>query len=340
MFEDEAALEAALATPSPGLVADLARLEGDLVVLGAGGKMGPSLCTLARRALNEAGGQHRRVFAVSRWTDDRVRDRLDAAGVTTVAFDLLSHDSFGRLPDGSHVVFMVGAKFGTSGAPGRLWQTNSVVAGLAAARYRDARIAAFSTGNVYPLVDVNGNGSAETDQLGPVGEYAMSCLGRERVFGYAAETWSTPTAIIRLNYAIEPRYGVLADLFAKVRDGVAIDVTTGYVNVVWQRYANEVALRSLLHASPDQFVLNLTGPEKLSVRDLALEAGKRLDVEPELTGTESPTALLNDASRCHELFGLPDAGIETLLDWQADWIRRGGVLWGKPTKFQVRDGRF
>ncbi|TWD73218.1 nucleoside-diphosphate-sugar epimerase [Kribbella amoyensis] len=340
MFEDEAALEAALATPSADLVADLGRLEGDLVVLGAGGKMGPSLCLLARRALDEAGGRHRRVLAVSRWSDQQVRAGLEAVGVTTVAFDLLSDDSFDELPDAANVVFMVGAKFGTSGAPGRLWQTNSVVAGLAAARYRDARIAAFSTGNVYPLVPITEGGSTEADQLGPVGEYAMSCLGRERVFGYAAETWGTPLSVIRLNYAVEPRYGVLADVFSQVRDGIPVDVTTGAVNVVWQRYANEVALRSLLHATPEQFVLNLTGPETLSVRELAVEAGRRLGVEPEFKGTEAPTALLNDASRCHELFGLPDAGIETLLDWQADWIARGGVVWDKPTKFQVRDGKF
>jgi nucleoside-diphosphate-sugar epimerase len=340
VFEDEAALEAALATPTAALVEDLGRTEGDLVVLGAGGKMGPSLCMLARRALDEAGRRQRRVLAVSRWTDAAVRSGLEAVGVTTVAFDMLSDDSFHELPDASNVIFMVGAKFGTTGAPGRLWQTNSVVAGLAAARYRDARIVAFSTGNVYPLVDVTGSGSTEDDQLGPVGEYAMSCLGRERVFGYAADTWGTPVGILRLNYAVEPRYGVVADVFSQVRDGIPVDVTTGYVNVVWQRYANEVALRSLLHASPDQFVLNLTGPEKLSVRELAAAAGKRLGVEPETKGTEAPTALLNDASRCHELFGPPDVGIETLLDWQADWISRGGVLWSKPTKFQVRDGRF
>lgn len=340
MFEDETALEAALATPSPELVADLKQLEGDIVVLGAGGKMGPSLCMLARRALDEAGLRHRRVVAVSRWTDRQVRDGLEAVGVDTAAFDLLSDESYDDLPNAANLVFMAGAKFGTSNAPGRLWQTNSVVAGLAAARYRDARIVAFSTGNVYPLVDVTGAGSTEDDSLDPVGEYAMSCLGRERVFGYAADTWGTRTAILRLNYAIEPRYGVLADVFSQVRDGIPVDVTTGHVNVVWQRYANEVALRALLHASPDPFVLNLTGPEKLAVRDLAVEAGKRLGIEPEVKGIEAPTALLNDASRCHELFGLPDVGIESLLDWQADWIKRDGVLWSKPTKFQVRDGRF
>lgn len=340
MFEDEAALEAALATPSAELVADLGRLEGDLVVLGAGGKMGPSLCMLARRALDDAGAGHRRVLAVSRWSDQQVRDGLEAVGVSTVSFDMLSDDSYDELPDAANVVFMVGAKFGTTDAPGRLWQTNSVVAGLAAARYRDARIVAFSTGNVYPLVAVDGGGSVETDPLAPVGEYAMSCLGRERVFGYAAQTWGTPVGIIRLNYAVEPRYGVLADVFSQVRDGLPVDITTGSVNVVWQRYANEVALRSLLHAAPEQFVLNLTGPETLSVRELAVEAGNRLGVEPAFAGTEAPTALLNDASRCHRLFGLPDARIDTLLDWQADWIKRGGVLWSKPTKFQVRDGKF
>lgn len=340
MIADETALEELLSTPSPALVADLCAGDGDLVVLGAGGKMGPTLCLLAARALAAGGRTDRTVVAVSRWSDDAVRRRLAAAGVRTVAFDLLGDQSYVDLPDAADVVFMVGAKFGAAGNPAPLWQTNTVIAGKAASRYRDARIACFSTGNVYPFVSPAGGGATERDPVGPVGEYAMSTLGRERVVAYAAGRYGTPVTLIRLNYAVEPRYGVLADICRAVRDERPVDVSTGYVNVVWQGYANEVALRSLTLASPEVDVLNLTGPETLSVRDLAEEAGRRLGVAPVLRGAESTTALLNDASRCHELFGPPAVLAPELLEWQTDWLRGGGVLWDKPTKFQVRDGVF
>ncbi|TDP94960.1 NAD-dependent epimerase/dehydratase family protein [Labedaea rhizosphaerae] len=336
--EDE--LEQLLATPSPELVADLAKGSGDLVVLGAGGKMGPTLCMLAARALREAGRSDRSVIAVSRWSDAAVRSRLDGAGVRTVAFDLLGDEPYDELPDASDVVFMVGAKFGSAGDPAPAWQTNAVVAGLAVRRYRKARIACFSTGNVYPLVPVAGGGARESDPVGPVGEYAMSTLGRERVMAYAAGRYGTPVTVIRLNYAVEPRYGVLADIATAVRDGRPISLENGHVNVVWQGYANEVALRALTIASPEVTVLNLTGPETLSVRELAETAGEALGVAPVFTGTESEVALLNDASRCHELFGAPTRSAAQLLAWQLDWIKAGGVLWDKPTKFQVRDGKF
>jgi len=340
MVTDETELEQLLSTPSPALVTDLCAGSGDLVVLGAGGKMGPTLCMLAARALAVGGRSDRSVVAVSRWSDDAVRQRLEAAGVRTVAFDLLGDRPYAELPDAADVVFMVGAKFGSAGNPAPLWQTNAVVAGLAAKRYRGARIACFSTGNVYPFVDPASGGATERDAVGPVGEYAMSTLGRERVMTYAAQCYDTPTTLIRLNYAVEPRYGVLADICAAVRDSRPIDVGTGYVNVVWQGYANEVALRSLSIATPEVAVLNLTGPETLSVRELAESAGEELGVAPVLTGEESETALLNDASRCHELFGMPEVLAPALLSWQTDWLRAGGVLWDKPTKFQVRDGQF
>jgi nucleoside-diphosphate-sugar epimerase len=340
MIADEAALEQLLSTPSPALVEDLCAGNGDLVVLGAGGKMGPTLCMLAARALALGSRTDRAVIAVSRWSDEAVRRRLDTAGVRTVAFDLLGDQPYADLPDAEDVVFMVGAKFGAAGDPAPLWQTNTVVAGRAASRYRSSRIACFSTGNVYPFVGPSRGGATERDPVGPVGEYAMSTLGRERVMAYAADRYGTPITMVRLNYAVEPRYGVLADICRAVRDELPIDVSTGYVNVVWQGYANEVVLRSLTLATPDVDVLNLTGPETLSVRELAAAAGKELGVAPVLTGSESATALLNNASRCHELFGPPSVLAPELLTWQADWIRRGGVLWDKPTKFQVRDGVF
>ncbi|WP_406739764.1 NAD-dependent epimerase/dehydratase family protein [Streptomyces atratus] len=342
MFTDEAALEERLATPSPALVADLGRLEGDLLVLGAGGKMGPSLCRLARRALDAAGRQDVTVYAVSRWSDKSAADELEAAGVSTVAFDLMDPAAdLAGLPDAGNIVFMVGAKFGSAGAPSHAWAVNAAMPDRVARRWSDARIAAFSTGNVYPLVPVSSGGCTESDPVGPVGEYAMSCLGRERIFGHAALTRGTRVANIRLNYAVDLRYGVLADIAYRVQAGEPVDVTTGHANVVWQGYANEVALRSLLHATDGEaFTLNLTGPETASVRRIAQWFGEEFGKEPVLAGEEAPTALLSDASRCHALFGYPDVTLRTLVEWQADWLRRRLPLSGKPTKFQVRDGRF
>ncbi|MEU1368268.1 NAD-dependent epimerase/dehydratase family protein [Streptomyces sp. NPDC005803] len=342
MFTDEAALEERLATPSPALVADLARLEGDLLVLGAGGKMGPSLCRLARRALDAAGREDVTVYAVSRWSDQAAAAELEAAGVRTVAFDLMDPAAdLAGLPDAGNIVFMVGAKFGSAGAPSHAWAVNAAMPDRVAGRWPQARIAAFSTGNVYPLVPVSSGGCTESDPVGPVGEYAMSCLGRERIFAHAALTRGTKVANIRLNYAVDLRYGVLADIAYRVRAGEPVDVTTGHANVVWQGYANEVALRSLPHATDGEaFTLNLTGPETASVRRLAHWFGEEFGNEPVLAGTEAPTALLSDASRCHALFGYPDVALRTLVEWQTDWLRRGLPLSGKPTKFQVRDGRF
>ncbi|MFE9861091.1 NAD-dependent epimerase/dehydratase family protein [Streptomyces sp. NPDC005780] len=342
MFTDEAALEERLATPSPALVADFGRLEGDLLVLGAGGKMGPSLCRLARRALDAAGRTDVTVYAVSRWSDKAAAEELEAAGVRTVAFDLMDPAAdLTELPEAGNVVFMVGAKFGSAGAPSHAWAVNAAMPDRVARRWAGARIAAFSTGNVYPLVPLSSGGCTETDPVGPVGEYAMSCLGRERIFAHAALTRGTKVANIRLNYAVDLRYGVLADIAYRVRAGEPVDVTTGHANVVWQGYANEVALRSLLHATDGEaFTLNLTGPETASVRRIAQWFGEEFDKEPVLAGQEAPTALLSDASRCHALFGYPDVALRTLVAWQADWLRSGLPLSGKPTKFQVRDGRF
>lgn len=342
MFTDEAALEERLATPSPALVADLGRIEGDLLVLGAGGKMGPSLCRLARRALDAAGRTDVTVHAVSRWSDKTAAGELEAAGVRTLAFDLMDPDAdLSALPDAGNIVFMVGAKFGSAGAPSHAWAVNAAMPDRVVRRWPGARIAAFSTGNVYPLVPVASGGCTESDPVGPVGEYAMSCLGRERIFGHAALTRGTRVAAVRLNYAVDLRYGVLADIAYRVRAGEPVDVTTGHANVVWQGYANEVALRVLGHATDGEpFTLNLTGPETASVRRIARWFGEEFGTEPEFAGTEAPTALLSDASRCHALFGYPDVALRTLVGWQADWLRRGLPLSGKPTKFQVRDGRF
>lgn len=339
MFDSQAALEDALTAPSQALADSLSTSSGDLVVLGAGGKMGPTLCRLARRGLDAAGRDRDTVWAVSRWSDPAAAASLEEHGVRTVSFDLLGNPDLAALPDGGDVVFMVGAKFGTAAAPYLAWAVNAALPARVAERYRDSRIATFSTGNVYPLVDLATGGCVETDPVAPVGEYAMSCLGRERVFEHAAAQ-GTAVSILRLNYAVDLRYGVLADVGQTVLAGEPVDVTTGHVNVVWQRYANEVALRSLEHASTDAFVLNLTGPETASVRRVATAFARRFGVEAEFTGTEAPTALLNDATACHRLFGYPDVPLGVLIDWQADWLSRGLPMAGKPTKFTVRDGRF
>jgi nucleoside-diphosphate-sugar epimerase len=336
-----AALEDLLTTPSPALVADMATRSGDLVILGAGGKMGPSLTVLARRALDAAGRTGDAVHAVSRWSEAGQATALRDAGVDVVAADLMGPDAdLSALPDAADVVYMVGAKFGTTSAPSLAWAANAALVHDVTRRYSGATIAAFSTGNVYPLVPVESGGCAEDHPVGPVGEYAMSCLGRERLFEHAALTRGTKVATVRLNYAVDLRYGVLYDVASPILAGELVDVTTGHVNVVWQGYANEVALRALGHASAPATAINLTGPETASVRRIATQLGAALGRDVTFTGTESPTALLNDASRCHELFGYPQVPLRTLVEWQAAWLAAGLPTSGKPTKFAVRDGKF
>ncbi|MET4159205.1 epimerase [Agromyces sp. PvR057] len=340
MFSSEAELEARLTAPSDGLVADLARGSGDLVILGAGGKMGPTLSVLARKGLDAAGREGDQVFAVSRYSDPDARERLEASGVRTIAFDLLGDDDLAGLPDAPNVIFMVGAKFGAATNGSWAWEVNAALPDRVARRYRDSAISAMSTGNVYPFVSAASGGADESVAPAPLGEYAMSCLGRERVFEFGAVTRGTPVSIVRLNYAVDLRYGVLADIGSAVLAGDPVSVATGNVNVVWQGYANEVVLRSLGHASNEVFTLNLTGPETLSVEKIARRFAAVLGRELELVDEPAPTALLNDAARSFELFGYPDVSANTLIEWQAEWLRQGLPTSGKPTKWAVRDGRF
>ncbi|MEU3642309.1 NAD(P)-dependent oxidoreductase [Lentzea sp. NPDC034063] len=335
---NEADLEEELVRPSPALVAEAAGW-GDVVVLGAGGKTGSGIAGMAQRALAQAGGDAR-VRAVSRWSDEDGRARVEAQGVEIVTADLGDPAAVAGLPDADTVIFLVGAKFGTAGAPEQAWMTNTVLPAYVAERYPKARIVALSTGNVYGMTAPVTGGSVETDEPRPDGDYAITCRGREQVFTHAARTRGTPVALIRLNYACEPRYGVIADLAQKLVKGTTIDLTTGAVNVVWQRYANEVVLRSVAHASDSPFVLNLTGPETASVRSIATRLASRLGVEASFTGYLPETSLLSDATTCHELFGYPDRTLGQLIDLQAEWLRGGGALWSKPTKFERRDGRF
>lgn len=339
-FASEADLEAALSRPSDDLVRDMASGSGDLVILGAGGKMGPTLAMLARRAMDAAARTGDSVYAVSRFGDADVRAKLAAARVEVVPFDLVANDDLSRLPDGGNVVFMVGAKFGAATNASWAWEINAALPDRVARRYRDSAIAVLSTGNVYPFVPASSGGASEDVEPQPIGEYAQSCLGRERVFEFGARERGTEVSVIRLNYAVDLRYGVLADIGRAVQDMAPISLATANVNVVWQGYANEVVLRSLTHASSDVFTVNLTGPELLSVESIARRFAQLLDKDVTFVDEPQPTALLSDSRRCMSLFGYPSVSAETLLHWQAAWLRAGLPLTAKPTKWAVRNGRF
>jgi nucleoside-diphosphate-sugar epimerase len=335
----EAELDERLSVPRPELVEDMRKLDGDVLVLGAGGKLGPSLVRLAVRASELAGGG-RRIVAVSRFGGSGLAESLRAAGAHVIAADVGDDDALRALPDAPNVVFLVGAKFGTSGNESGTWYTNTFLPGRVAQRFRDSRIVALSTGNVYPLVPVVEGGCTEDAPPGPVGEYAMSCLGRERIVTHVTSRAGTPTALIRLNYAVEMRYGVLVDIARSVLADQPVDVTMGHVNLVWQGYANEAILRAFRYAESPPFILNVTGPELVSVRQVATAFAARLGRQPRFAGSEAPTALLSNATRCHELFGYPDMTLGELIGHTAHWVSAGLPLLGKPTGFQRRDGRF
>ncbi len=337
---DEAGLEERLSRPDEGTIATAARLDGDCLVLGAGGKMGLSISRMLRRALDAAGKQGTRVVAVSRFGGGAPAE-FGKAGVETVAADLLADGALERLPDCPNVLFLAGMKFGSSGDLASTWALNTLLPGLVAHRFRGGRVVALSTGNVYGLTDVRRGGAMESDPPAPVGEYAQSCLGRERMFGHAASAHGTQVALIRLNYANDLRYGVVVDVAKKVLAGERVDVTMGMANVIWQGDANRAILRAFEHAGSPPFVLNVSGPETVSIRRLAQRLAELLDVPaPAITGTETDTALLSNCARQHGLFGYPEVALETLVRWTADWLRGGGRTLGKPTKFESRDGKF
>jgi nucleoside-diphosphate-sugar epimerase len=338
-FASESALEEALSAPSSGLLASMRSTPGDIIVLGAAGKMGPTLSRMARRALDELGSRDR-VTAVSRFSSTKAEQSLRACGIETIRCDLLDRRAVAALPDAPNVIFMAGQKFGTREAPSLTWAMNVVPPSIAAERYADSRIVAFSTGNVYALSSVATGGSRESEAPSPIGEYAMSCLGRERVFEDASARRGTRVAIVRLNYAIDLRYGVLVDIAARVMRGEPIDLRMGHVNVIWQGDANDWALRCLAHASAPPFVVNVTGSETLAVRALADRFGELLHRAPTFTGREAPDALLSNASLAHSLFGPPSVSTSTLLEWVAEWVQAGRPLLGKPTHFEERTGAF
>lgn len=335
----EAELDELLSTPRPETVEALRQCPGDIIVLGAGGKMGPTVSRMAARAANQV-GDGRRVFAVSRFTASHVVRPLGAAGVETIMCDLLDRDSVARLPDAPNVIFMAGQKFGTSDAPATTWAMNTIVPAICAERFRAARIVAFSTGNVYPLTPVANGGARESDGVGPIGEYANSALGRERVFEFYSARNRTPTSIIRLNYAIDLRYGVLADIGLRVWRGEAVPLAMGHVNVIWQGDASRIAIESLARTATPPFIVNVTGTETLAVRDVAQLFGNALDRPVRLKGRERADALLSNTDWMRANFAPPEVRLETMIDWIAEWIRSDRAMLGKPTHFEERSGKF
>ena len=332
-------LEELLSEPSQAAIDAMRHVKGDLVILGVAGKMGPTLARMARRAIDAAGGSGR-VIGVARFSSPGQQAALEQHGVETIRCDLLDEDAIARLPDAANVIFMAGRKFGSTGDEPLTWAMNAHVPALVCRRYRTSRIVAFSTGNVYGLTPIGRGGAREEDPPVPVGEYAMSCLGRERLFEYFSRAHGTPAAILRLNYATEMRYGVLIDLAGRVARRESIDLTMGYFNVIWQADANAMALAALAHTSSPPLIVNLAGREELSVRETCIELARRLDVEVSFTGSEAGDAVLSNGARGQALLGASRVDAGRLLAWAADWIRRGGELLGKPTQFESRAGRF
>lgn len=335
----EAKLDAMLSEPSAALVEAMRSLDGDVMILGAGGKVGPSLALMAQRALDMA-GRGQRVIAVSRFSDPIVTALLDEHGVTRISADLSDPEQVATLPIVPNIIFMAGRKFGTGGAAHQTWAMNVAVPSLIIHHFKAVRYVVFSTGNVYPQTPLHQGGSREGDTPAPVGEYAMSALGRERVFEYAAEVYGAKALIYRLNYAVDLRYGVLCDIAGRILAGEAVDLGMPVFNCVWQGYANDVALRALQYADNPVRYLNVTGPETLSVRAAAQRLGALLDKTPTFMGTEGERALLSDASECMRLFGYPAVGADQMMIWQAQWLRDGGRLLGKPTHFEERKGKY
>jgi len=332
-------LEELLSRPTPAVAQALSRAEGDLIVLGVAGKMGPTLARMARRASDQS-GIRRRVIGVSRFSLPDTRGDLESCGVETIEGDLLEPDFVDALPEVPNVIYMAGMKFGTVGRQSLTWAMNTYLPSLVCRKFRRSRIVAFSTGNVYSTVPADSGGSVETDPPNPCGEYAMSCLGRERMFEHFSRTLGIPIVLIRLNYAVEMRYGVLVDLAQKVYDGQGIDLAMGYVNVIWQGDAVAMALCALADASSPPLYLNVAGPERLSVRAVCERFGQLLGKPPRLTGVEAADALLSNSQAACRRYGRPRISADQMMRWIAQWITRGGPTLGKPTHFEVRDGQF
>ena len=332
---DENGLEDILSKPAEATKKTVSGLTGDIVVLGAGGKMGPTLAMMLKKA-----SPGKRIFAVSRFSDKAVRNRIDRAQVETIEADLLDESHYRKLPDVENVFYLAGMKFGTTGNQPLTWAMNSYMPALVARHYKDSRIVAYSTGNVYPLVETTGGGATEETSPEPIGEYAQSCLGRERMFEYFSQRYKTPMTLIRLNYANEPRYGIIVDLTFRIMNNEPIDLTMGAVNLIWQRDANDYIIRSISLVKSPPAVLNVTGPETIGIHTLGEQIGKALGKKPNFVSREAPSALLSDASYCQNTFGPPHTTLEQMVSMVAGWVAAGKKTLNKPTKYEIRDGKF
>jgi dTDP-4-dehydrorhamnose reductase len=331
-------LDRLLSEPSEAVIEAMRRVGGDIMLLGVGGKIGPSLARMARLASDRA-GVARRVIGVSRFSSSEETAKLEACGIETIRCDLLDEAAVSRLPDAPNVIYLAGLKFGSTHRAAATWAMNTYLPAIVCRRFRASRIVAYSTGAIYGFTSEK-SGSHETDTPQPVGEYAMSCLGRERMFEYFSGILGIPQVLIRLFYASELRYGVLVDLARKIANSEPIDLGMGWFNIIWQGDNNAATLLALEHTATPPFVINLTGPEVLSVRESAEKLGSLLGKRPVFAGTEAPGCCLGDATKAVQLFGLPRVTAATLIEWSADWVKRGGAYLGKPTHFEVRDGRY
>jgi len=336
---DVTALYNQLLEPSPALLSDIATLDGDIMILGVGGKMGPALAKLTRRALNLVGSE-RKVIGASRFSEPGLVEELNQLGIETHVVDLLNEDQLDSLPAAKNVLYLAGTKFGTTGKESFTWAMNAYLPGRVAEKYRDSNIVVFSTGNVYPLTPVDAGGATEKLSPEPLGEYAQSCLGRERVFQYFSTKNNTPVFIYRLNYANDVSYGVLLEIAKAVKERKPIDLRMGYVNVIWQGDANEIAIRALNHCSVPAKVVNVTGPETVSIKWLGVQFGNIFGQEPVFINTEESTALLSNAGVSNDLFGYPKVLLNQMIQLIAEWVNQGGKTINKPTHFQERQGKF
>ncbi len=328
-----------LLQPSSSLVSDMAKLDGDILILGVGGKMGPAIAKLAKEAVDLA-AVSKKIIGVSRFSETGLQDELEQAGIETYPADLLNEDQLQSLPAAKNVLYLAGTKFGTTGRESFTWAMNAYLPGRVAEKYRNSRIVVFSTGNVYPLTPVFSGGAIEQQPADPLGEYAQSCLGRERVFQYFSEKNNTPLFIYRLNYANDPGYGLLLEILMAVKEQKPIDIRMGHVNVIWQGDANEMALRALHHCSVPAKIVNITGPETVSVRWMAEEFGRMLGKQPLFIHEEQNTALLSNAAEAYRLFGYPRVPLKQMMALLVEWITHGGKILNKPTHFQERQGQF